>query len=528
MDADTVAARSVSFGPFRLFPSRRLLLDGDQPLRLGSRALDILIALVERAGELVGKNQLMRRVWPDTNVVEDNLAVHVAALRRALGDGNGGNRYIITIPGRGYCFTAPTTEMASPPPAIASAAKHNLPGFLVKLIGRDHAIATLAEQPPATRLITIVGPGGIGKTLLALALAEKLLFDLEYDTWMVDLAPLDDARLVPAAVSAALGIEVPAHDPVPELLGALSDRKVLLLIDNCEHVIEAVAYLVNALLRRAPGLRILATSREPLRIEGERIYRLAGLESPPPSSRLTAVDALESPAVRLFVERATASIGQFRFDNADAPLVAEICRNLDGIPLAIELAAARVDMIGIRGLAARMKGGLPPLKGARRTAPRRQRTMQATLDWSYALLSEREKTVLRRLSTFPGSFSLTAGTTIAADRPELEGDTLDQILELVAKSLVIADAQGTDPQLRLFETTRAYARGKLAESGESDGMGRRHAEYCIDLPKPANIDAPMADPIGHLAPIDARRKFAARNNARPASPATKLDGVVVG
>jgi predicted ATPase/DNA-binding winged helix-turn-helix (wHTH) protein len=491
MEPSASANRSISFGSFRLFPAQRLLLDSGNPLRLGSRALDILIALVESAGELVGKTELMARVWPDTIVVEDNLTVHVAALRRALSDGIGGNRYLITIPGRGYCFVAPVTEedveQWPSPPASARYA-HNLPGFLTRLIGRRGTMSRLIEQSPAQRLLTIAGPGGIGKTSVALAVAEELVPKFEHGVWMVDLAPVRDPRYVPSALSAALGLQGPSGDPMPGLLGVLNDKNMLLLIDNCEHLIEAAADLAVSVLRHAPGVRILATSREPLRVEGEQVHRLSGLESPPPSALLTAAEALAFPAVQLFVERGAASMGEFELDDADAPLVAEICRKLDGVPLAIEFAASRIDALGVRGIAARLEEGLSALTGGRRAALPRQHTMRATLDWSYGLLSEREQAVLRRLSIFAGSFTLRAAAAVAADAVLPEGEIVDQVLELVAKSLIMADVRGADPRLRLLETTRAYARMKLAESGEADAVGRRHAEYYRSVPETAGFD----------------------------------------
>ena len=475
---DSRAERSISFGSFQLFPAQRLLLDGGQPLRLGGRALDILITLVERAGELVSKNELMARAWPNTVVVEDNLTVHVAALRRALGDGSGGSRYIITIPGRGYCFVAPvreeTVELRQSQWVIAGHA-HNLPAFLTRLIGRGDAIRRLVGRVSTQRLLTIVGPGGIGKTSVALAVAEELVPRFDHGVWMVDLASLNDP--VASVLAGVLNLQISPEAPMSGLLAALSDKKMLLILDNCEHVIAAAADMAVALLHYAPGVQILATSREPLRVEGEQVHRLAPLQTPPQSALLSAAEALAYPAVQLFVERAAASMGEFELDDADAPIVAEICRKLDGLPLAIEFAAARVDAIGVRGIAARMDQGLRALSGRRRTASPRQQTMLATLDWSYRLLSEREQAVLRRLSVFVGTFTLPAAAAVAADALLNESEVVDQVLELVAKSLIMADVRAVEPRLQLLETTRAYARMKLAESGEGDAVGRRHAEY---------------------------------------------------
>ena len=351
--ADPAAAEgegAVSFGPFRLLPQQRLLLESDKPVRLGSRALDILIALVERPGEVVGKDELMARVWPNTHVDEGNLKFQIGALRRALG---GGNRYLANVPGRGYSFTAPVTRLDSPMPAAPQVAHekpvHNLPARLMRIIGRADIVSRLAARLPRQRLITIVGPGGIGKTTVALAVAEALIPAYEHGVWLIDLAPLGDPRLVPNALFAALGLEIRSENPLLGLIAFLRDKRMLLVFDNCAHVIDAAAALAIAVLRNAPGVHILATSREPLRIEGEHMHRLSPLASPPASARLTAVEALRFPAVQLFVERAEETLDEFTLSDADASLVSGICNKLDGIALAIELAAARVDAFGVRG-----------------------------------------------------------------------------------------------------------------------------------------------------------------------------------
>src|SRR5438309_8183592 len=259
--------RSISFGPFRLLAAQRLLLEGDTPVRLGSRAFDILAALVERTGEVVGKEELIARAWPKTFVEDANLKIQVSALRRALGDGQGGRRYIATIPGRGYNFVAPVRfekpADASLAATIASATAHNLPLAATRMIGREEVVATLVSRLSRQRLVTVVGPGGIGKTTVALAVAERMIADYEHGVWLVDLAPLNDPRLVPSAVATVLGLEVRTDNPLPGLIAALRDRRMLLLLDNCEHVIDAAASLAAAVLTGLPQVNILATSREP-------------------------------------------------------------------------------------------------------------------------------------------------------------------------------------------------------------------------------------------------------------------------
>src|SRR5271166_1651737 len=268
-ERDMLAERAIAFGPFRLRPAQRLLLEGDKPVRLGSRALEILIALVEHRGEVVGKDELIARAWPGTFVEESNLKFQVSALRRTLGDGS---RYLATIPGRGYSFVGPVNlaEEVPPAPAHAGATAHpnNLPAQLTRLIGRADTVEKLTAQLPRQRLLTIVGPGGIGKTSVALAVAERLLAAYEHGVWLVDLAQVDDPRLVPSALAPALGLEIRSDNPAASLVASLKGKRMLLVLDNCAHVIEATAALATAILRGAPEVHMLATSREPLRVEG--------------------------------------------------------------------------------------------------------------------------------------------------------------------------------------------------------------------------------------------------------------------
>src|SRR5882672_4051552 len=258
--------RAISFGPFLLLAGQRLLLEGNKPVRLGSRSFDILVCLIQRAGEVVGKEELIARAWPQTFVEEANLKIQISALRRALGDGQAGNRYIVTVVGRGYNFVAPV-RFSEPSPAstIAPAPHHNLPLATTRMIGREESAATLVSQLSRHRLVTIVGPGGIGKTTVALAVAERMIAAYEHGVWLIDLAPLGDPRLVPSAVATVLGLEMRTEDPHAALVAALRDRRMLVLLDNCEHVIDAVASLAAAVLSGARGVSILATSREPLK-----------------------------------------------------------------------------------------------------------------------------------------------------------------------------------------------------------------------------------------------------------------------
>jgi predicted ATPase/DNA-binding winged helix-turn-helix (wHTH) protein len=473
MDEETFA-----FGSFRLIPAQRVLLDDGKPLRLGSRALDILITLVEHAGETISKDQLIAHTWPDTVVDDGALRVHVASLRKALGDGRAGRRYVANNPGRGYAFVAPVMREHPPPatdPPNGASEANKLPAALTRIVGRDDVVVALAKQVTRRRLLTIVGPGGIGKTTVAVAVADALRGSYNDGTWFVGLASLSDPNLVPGALSGALGIHSSGVNPLPGITAWLRDKAVLIVLDSCEHVIDAAATLAEAVLKAAPGVSILTTSREPLRAEGEALHRLAALELPSDPGELAAVDALRYSAVQLFNERAAAAVDGFALTDADVPAVLEICRRLDGIPLALELAAARVDVFGVRDLAAHLDDRFRLLTTGRRTALPRHQTLGAALDWSYQLLPEEERAVLRRLSIFAGDFPLEAAVAVAADPGPSE--IVDQVANLFGKSLIAADPRGEVAQYRLLDTTRLYALEKLKGSGELQQVARRHAEY---------------------------------------------------
>ena len=305
-DHEASAGHEIWFGGFQLIPSRHLLLEDGKPVRLGSRALDLLIALAERPNKIVSKEDLIARVWPNTFVEEGNLRVHIAALRRALGEGQAGNRYIVNVPGRGYRFVAPVLASAqreSTPPPSTTMPMYDLPAPPRRILGRDDTVNSLIAQLPQRRFITLVGPGGIGKTTVALAVAERSIASYPDGVRFVDFAPLSDPLLVPSALAFVLGLAIRSDHPIPGLIAFLGDKKVLLVLDSCEHVIDAVASMAEQVLRAAPGVHILATSREALRAEGERVQRLGSLAVPVVSAGLTAKEAFAYPAVQLFVSR---------------------------------------------------------------------------------------------------------------------------------------------------------------------------------------------------------------------------------
>jgi len=477
------AADGFVFGPFCLLPGQRLLLEGDQQVVIGARALSILIALVRRAGEVISNQELMSHVWPGTFVEETNLRVHVGGLRRALRDGQSGSRYVVNVPGRGYSFVAPLGTQPAPPESPPSTSpptgRTSRNPASTRIIGRSAVVDALCGNLSQHRFITVIGPGGIGKSTVAAAVAAEMSLSYRDGVSFVDFASINNSTLVPTTLSAALGLAVPSEDAIPAVVGFLRHKHLLLVLDSCEHVIEAVASAADAILSRAPDVHILATSREPLRVGGERVHRLAALESPPASAGLTAAEAMTFPGIQLFVERAAATMDHFELSDADAPLAADICRRLDGIALAIELAAGRVGAFGMRELLARLDDRFGLLTSGRRTALSRHQTLAATFDWSYDLLSEDGRRLLRRLAVFVGEFTLDAATALfVADDPS---QVVFELAELVSKSLVVADVSVEPARYRLLDTTRLYGIGKLAQGGELQQARRTHAEYFRDL-----------------------------------------------
>jgi predicted ATPase/DNA-binding winged helix-turn-helix (wHTH) protein len=450
----------LQFGPFRLFPQQRLLLRTDTPLRLGSRTREILLALVERAGEIVMKSELIARVWPNTIVGDGTLRVHVNALRNALGCGKSGVRYVENVTGRGYLFIAPVTRHEEP--------RARQPGLtipLTRMIGREPILSALTARLAQAhsshrRFHTVVGPGGSGKSTVVANLADSLRASYPDGARLVDLAAAPNASPL-AAVAASLGCGAGTRAEVTPLINLLRKKQMLLVLDNCEHVVDGAAALAETLLACAPGLHILATSREPLRTRSERLLQLPPLGLPATATPLTATRALESPAVQLFVERAMDSQDDFELTDATAPVVVDICRKVDGLPLAIELAAALVGLFGIREVASRIDDPLGLLTKGCRTAPPRHQTLRAALDWSYTSLSESERIALRRLAIFDRSFDLNSAVMEIASDTIMPADVADLIANLTAKSLLVRDEAAGRDLYRLLTTTRAYALEKL-------------------------------------------------------------------
>ncbi|KQY13613.1 transcriptional regulator [Rhizobium sp. Root73] len=483
--------RSYSFGPFMLFPERQLLVEGEEPVRIGGRALDLLTVLVERPGEVVGKRELLSRVWPGISVDEANLKVNMAVIRRALGENANPPNYIATVVGRGYRFIAPVSSNGSNTPPVKHKAPvergHNLPIGTTRIVGRAESISSILRELETSRLVSIVGMGGVGKTTVSLAIAERAIGRFEHGVWLVDLSSLTDPSLVPDAIAIAIGLTSHTANMIAALCTFLQDREMLLVMDNCEQLIDSVASCVQRILASARNVKILTTSREPLCIKGERVRRLSGLGVPPASPIMTAEDALAFPSVQLFVDRASDRNASFTLRDADAPTIGEICRRLDGVALAIELAATRIDAFAIPELLDRLDDRFRLLQG-HRAGPERHRTLAAALDWSYELLTEGERTILCRLSIFAGTFSLVAACAVAADDTIDGGQVVDDLGNLVSKSLVNVEALDVDVNYRMLDTTRAYAYAKLAASGEFERIRRLHAEYALQFAELAKAD----------------------------------------
>lgn len=471
------AARDFTFGRFVIQPAARQVLVDGAPAKLGARAFDLLLVLVEHRDRLVGKHELLDLVWPGLVVEENNLQVHISALRKLLGP-----TVITTVPGRGYRFTATPDGAAPalPDPVLAPARAQagNLPDRLATLHGRDDDVAALASLVQAHRVVSVVGAGGIGKSQLAMAAADALREGFADGVWLIELAPVADPELLPAAVAQALGLTLPGRRAAQsEVTDALRGRSLLLLLDNCEHLVDAVSAFVEAVVELAPHTRVLATSQELLKVPGEHLYRLNTLAWPPTPE---LPQASRFGAVALFADRVGALQPGFEIGEHNVAEVIDICRRLDGLPLAIELAAARVPLLGVGGVHDRLHERFRMLTGGARVGLRRHQTLRETLDWSHGLLAADDRAVFRRTGVFAGSFTLPAAQRALVDDRLDEWAVLDHLGALVDKSLLVADA-GETPRYRLLESTRAYALEKLREAGETDATLRRHAQAMLAL-----------------------------------------------
>jgi predicted ATPase/DNA-binding winged helix-turn-helix (wHTH) protein len=473
-------SKVLSFGPFELSTGNRLLTNGAKVVPLGARAMDLLIVLVEQANTVVGRRTLIERVWPQRGAEQVSLRVHISALRKALDQSDPGRRYIANVPGRGYSFVVPVASVSSPTPGdINPSSRARLPARLMRMLGRRDALAAIELKLTEQRFVTIVGPGGIGKTTLAVAAAHEMSAAFNGHIHFVDLAALGTASLIAPAIATALGVSVQTSNVVPALIDRLREAPTLIVLDCCEHLIDGASAVAEELIRHVPTLHLLATSREAMRVEGEHVHELSALACPPEDGNMSAHDVLQYPAVQLLVDRVRAARGDFDLGDVDASIAAGICRRLDGIPLAIELAAGRVDIFGLSKTASLLDERLNLSWVGRRTAPPRHQTLNATLEWSYDLLGDAEKRVLSRLSVFSGGFTFEAAVAVIADETVDETSVSDCVWELRSKSMIAA--QGQEGRLRLLDTTLAFASRQLAKGDEENRCRRRHALYYCDL-----------------------------------------------
>ena len=494
MDAPTPEFR---FGSARLDVAQRQLQIDGRPVKLGARAFDVLLALIERRERAVDKNELFELVWPDVVVEENNLQVHISTLRKLLGP-----QAIATIPGRGYRFTAGIDAPANgaapavgkeptAPPAAPAAAATNLPTHHEPIYGRDNDAVSVGELLRAHAQVSIVGAGGIGKTRLALAVASAQRERFPEGVWWVELATLSDGALVAGAIAQALGVRAGGERPVLETVVALlRNQTVLLVLDNCEHLLDAAAECLRVLLRNAPALRVLVTSQEALHTPEEQVYRLGSLP-------FAGTADAPAAAVELFVARAQAADPRLQLTAANLAIIAEICRRLDGMPLAIELAAARARLLGIEGLRARLDERFHILTGGTRAVLRRHQTLRAAMEWSHGLLTPDEQTVFRRLGVFVGGFTLELAQDVTADEQIDRWAVLDLLGHLVDRSLVVADGDEV-PRYRLLETVRAFALEKLAAAGETPSLLKGHAEAMLAFLSPIEEQRWKAGPAEQI------------------------------
>ena len=465
------------FDDFEIQPDEHRLLVGGAPTALGARAFSLLLALVEHAGHLVTKDALLERVWPDVVVEENNLQVQISTLRKLLGPDA-----IATVVGQGYRFIP---ELLIKAPGVALGQHNsrykqsNLPHHLSALIGREQDLVQLHALLPLERLVTVTGSGGVGKTRLMIACAQEIENRFNAGAWLIELANQSDPQMVPVAVAASLSIEVKDASSATEAIARfVRDKQILLLLDNCEHLVGAVASLVESLLAIAPQLQVMASSQEILGLAGEQVFRVPSLLLPP-DEIISAEAALTYGAIKLFTERAQSGESNFRCNDDNAPVITAICRRLDGIPLAIEMAAARVSSLGLDSVAQLLDERFLALTAGRRSAVPRQRTLQATLDWSFGLLAPRERLVFRRLAGFVGGFSLAAAIAVGSDADLDQNEVIDAVSILVSKSLLTVDTSQGQWRYRLLETARTYALERLAESGETNDVARRAAEHYV-------------------------------------------------
>ena len=475
---------NYTLGPFRLDTSAGVVLHEDEPVPLGPRAVAVLATLVTRADRYVTKDDILAAAWPGLVVEESNLAAQVSAIRRAFRIVPGADEWIETLPKRGYRFVGPVTPLPERKPIGAGGAspRANLPEPLTSFVGRERELAELQKALRDNRLLTLTGTGGVGKTRLALCMAATVLNSYDDGVWLVELSALRHPDLVPQEVISALELkEQPGKRLTQTLIEHLQSKRLLLVLDNAEHLLAACAQLADTVLRQCSKITVLVTSREALGVPGELTYRVPSLSVPDPKCAISVQSLVDCESVRLFSERAKLHLPHFAVTDRNAPALASICRRLDGIALAIELAAARVRSMSVEEVNLRLDQRFSLLTGGSRTVPRRQQTLRAALDWSYDLLSDTEKALFCAVSVFAGGFTLEAAERVCAGEDIEMREVLDLLTSLVDKSLVFAEERAASTRYRMLETVQQYAARELHERGNEAHWHRRHNAYCLAL-----------------------------------------------
>jgi non-specific serine/threonine protein kinase len=490
----TVASVAYRFGRFELQPDDRRLLASGAPVPLRPNAFDLLVALVERSGHLVTKDELLERVWGKVIVEENTLQSHISSLRKVLGPDA-----LATVPGRGYRFALEVSHIGPASTASVAPRKHNLPHALTSFIGREKEVSELAHLLGTTRLLTLTGAGGCGKTRVAIELAKQRVHAYADGAWLVELAALRDPELLPQTVASVLGIEekegVQLIDTIADYL---ESRALLLVLDNAEHLLEACAQLVETLLRRCERLVIIVTSRERLAVTGELTYRIPSLSVPDDVNDATPESIAAYESARLFIERARLQVPHFTVTTDNAAAIASLCRRLDGIALALELAAPRVRTLSVEELSRRLDRRFELLTEGSRTALPRQRTLRALIDWSYDLLTDSEKAMLRRVSVFSGGWTLKAAEHVCRGHAIEPVDTFDVLTSLADKNLIVAETHDNATRYGILETVRQYAQDLLREHGEEMQVHRQHLAYLVAM----TDETQSKNPSGSQAYLD--------------------------
>ena len=492
-------AAEISFGRCVIRPTHRDVLLNGKPAKLGARAFDLLVVLVERRDRVTSKDELLELVWPKLIVEENNLQVHISALRKLLGA-----QAIATIPGRGYQFTL-LADPATLPSALVY--RNNLPRQLTSFIGRENEIAAVEKLLTRTRLLTLIGSGGCGKTRLSLQVAANTIEHFPDGAWFLKLAPLTEPGLMLQAVATAFGVKEESGKPLDHTLTArLRTKHLLLLVDNCEHLLDAFASVVDMLLRQCPGLKILASSRQALGTAGEQTYRVPSLSLPDRNVTQPPHTLLQYESVQLFVDRALLVRADFVLTPDNAAALASLCWQLDGIPLAIELAAARMGLLSVAEIDRKLDHRFHLLTGDSRTALPRHQTLLPLIDWSYDLLNAPEKRLLQRLSVFAGGFTMEAAELVCAGEGVADCEVLDLLALLCDKSLVVVEPMEQYSRFRLLKTVHQCAREKREQSSDNANIRTQHSRYFLVLAEEAEFKLSAAEQSESLLRLEAEHE----------------------